>query len=508
MRKLFKTVLLAVAAATLGACGGGGGSPGDTSLPYTISLKADTTVLPINLANETPGFNNYSGIGAYARYTTVLHVQAMEGGKPIQDGEKMFACNLSGGLKSGALYYLDGKDEHMVEVDDGKGGKIKVPGAYRNITLDSNAGGASFHFHAGNEAGPVQIRCAVTNPADKQVSSAIVNITVGANTGLVASVVGTIQAPRYLGTQGNKQDLPTSVGVSVDVKDDANQPIPNSANANVEVSIIPFGASAGARLLSGSQQGSAVKVKTINGIGQFAVSSGPSSGVILLQLTGDRADNDVTNGIQDAVKQLRVVTVHQFVGGLSDLSIRDTELSVVNGMQYTFALTGEGGEPPYKWSSSALPAGLTLSADGILSGTVAAPSGDYNVQFAIEDALGVVVKKNIKIKVTGNFDIDGCDGDLTKACALPDWKGVPVPPAPTGDAYLYTLSLSVGDPSVPVVWTYTPAPPPVTGLTFGADGVIQSIAPPTGATAGTYTFIVTATRGSIVIKRPVKITVS
>ena len=501
MRKLFKTVLLAVAAATLGACGGGGGSPGDTSLPYTISLKADTTVLPINLANEGPG------TGAYARYTTVLHVQAMEGGKPIQDGEKMFACNLSGGLKSGALYYLDGKDEHMVEVDDGKGGKIKVPGAYRNITLDSNAGGASFHFHAGNEAGPVQIRCAVTNPADKQVSSAIVNITVGANTGQVASVVGTIQAPRYLGTQGNKQNLPTSVGVSVDVKDDANQPIPNSANANVEVSIIPFGASAGARLLSGSQQGSAVKVKTINGIGQFAVSSGPSSGVILLQLTGDRADNDVTNGIQDAVKQLRVVTVHQFVGGLSDLSIRDTELSVVNGMQYTFALTGEGGEPPYKWSSSALPAGLTLSADGILSGTVAAPSGDYNVQFAIEDALGVVVKKNIKIKVTGNFDIDGCDGDLTKACALPDWKGVPVSPAP-GAAYLYTLSLSVGDPSVPVVWTYTPAPPPVTGLTFGADGVIQSIAPPTGATAGTYTFIVTATRGGIVIKRPVKITVS
>lgn len=497
MRKLFKTLMLAAAVATLGACGGGGGSPGDTNLPYTISLKADTTVLPINLANEGPG------IGAYARYTTVLHVQAMEGNKPILDGKEIFACNLSGGLKSGALYYLDGKDEHMVEVDDGKGGKIKVPGAYRNITLDSNAGGASFHFHAGDEAGPVQIRCAVTNPTDKQVSSAVVNITVGANTGQVASVVGTIQAPRYLGTQGNKQNLPTSVGVSVDVKDDANQPIPNSANANVEVSIIPFGASAGARLLSGSQQGSAVKVKTINGIGQFAVSSGPSSGVILLQLTGDRADNDVTNGIQDAVKQLRVVTVHQFVGGLSDLSIRDTELSVVNGMPYTFALTGEGGEPPYGWSSSTLPAGLTLSADGILSGTVAAPSGDYNVQFAIEDALGVVVKKNIKIKVTGNFDIDGCDGDLTKACALPDWKGVPAPGTPRDD-YLYTLSLSVGDPSIPVVWTYTPTSP-VTGLSFGADGVIQS----TGdGKAGTYTFIVTATRGSIVIKRPVKITVS
>ena len=97
MRKLFKTLMLAAAVATLGACGGGGGSPGDTNLPYTISLKADTTVLPINLANEGPG------IGAYARYTTVLHVQAMEGNKPILDGKEIFACNLSGGLKSGAL---------------------------------------------------------------------------------------------------------------------------------------------------------------------------------------------------------------------------------------------------------------------------------------------------------------------------------------------------------------------------------------------------------------------
>ena len=168
-------------------------------------------------------------------------------------------------------------------------------------------------------------------------------------------------------------------------------------------------------------------------------------------------------------------------------------------------MTADGGFPPYQWTSSGLPSGLALSADGIVSGTLAAKNGDYDVSVMVEDSVGVQVKKNIKIKVTGNFDIDGCDGDLTKACALPDWKGKPVPPATTADSYLYTLSLSVGDPSIPVVWTYTPAPPPVTGLSFGADGVIQS----TGAgTPGTYVFTVTATRGSIVIRRPVKITVS
>ena len=137
--------------------------------------------------------------------------------------------------------------------------------------------------------------------------------------------------------------------------------------------------------------------------------------------------------------------------------------------------------------------------------------GDYDVNVTVEDSVGVQVKKNIKIKVTGNFDIDGCDGDLTKACALPSWKGTStpaVPPAPAKprDGYLYILSLSVGDPSIPVVWTYTPTSPPVTGLSFGEDGVISTTG--VDGVAGTYTFIVTATRGSIVIKRPVTIAVS
>jgi hypothetical protein len=57
-------------------------------------------------------------------------------------------------------------------------------------------------------------------------------------------------------------------------------------------------------------------------------------------------------------------------------------------MPYTFALTADGGVPPYQWSSSsACHAALTLSADGIVSGTVAAKNGDYDVQRAmVEDS--------------------------------------------------------------------------------------------------------------------------
>ena len=486
MRKLFRFLALSAVMA-VAACGGGGGSPGDTSLPYTIKLTTAKKQLPINLVNE------YPSTGAYARFTTTLYVEAREGNAPIQGGEDIFSCNVAGGLDSGALYYLDGKDEHMVEVDDGKGGKIKVPGAYRSIVLGANAGGNSFHFHAGNKAGTARITCSVTNPADKQVSSASVDIVVGAQTGQPANVIATAQAPGYLGTQGNTQDLRNNVAISALVMDDANQPIPDPSAANLQVTIRPFGASAGARLLAGSQSGTTVQVKTIGGEGQFSLSSGPSAGVILLELTTDRYDNNVSNGIQDPVTQLKAISVHKAIR-TAPLAIIDSEITVTNGFFFSYALTAQGGVPPYTWSASGLPTGLTMSADGVISGTPTAPKGSYKVVVTVTDEVGPVTK-NITIKVEGELAIDGCTSDVSKPCSLPAAK--------VGERYSYTLSFSIGDPSVPVVWTITGNLP--NGLTLAADGTISGtpLAP-----AGTYTFIVTATRGSLKVSRQVQIVVS
>ncbi len=486
MRKLFRFLALSAVMA-VAACGGGGGSPGDTSLPYTIKLTTAKKQLPINLVNE------YPSTGAYARFTTTLYVEAREGNAPIQGGDEIFSCNVAGGLDSGALYYLDGKDEHMVEVDDGKGGKIKVPGAYRSIVLGANAGGNSFHFHAGNKAGTARITCSVTNPADKQVSSASVDIVVGAQTGQPANVIATAQAPGYLGTQGNTQDLRNNVAISALVMDDANQPIPDPSAANLQVTIRPFGASAGARLLAGSQSGTTVQVKTIGGEGQFSLSSGPSAGVILLELTTDRYDNNVFNGIQDPVTQLKAISVHKAVR-TAPLAIADSEITVTNGFFFSYALTAQGGVPPYTWSASGLPTGLTMSADGVISGTPTAPKGSYKVVVTVTDEVGSVAK-NITIKVEGELAIDGCTSDVSKPCALPAAK--------VGEVYSYTLSFSIGDPSVPVVWTITGNLP--SGLTLATDGTISGtpLPPP-----GTYIFIVTATRGSLKVSRQVQIVVS
>ena len=172
--KISKNIVASVVvAAALSACGGGGGSAGESHGAYNVTLTADKTLLPLNTGNQQPG------IGVYAPFTTTLYVKATENGFPIPgsgDDDDTFGCNVEGGLNTGSLYYLDGKDEHMVEVDDGAGGKVKVPGAYRSITLGSNSGGNSFHFHAGDTAGTATITCSVQNPQDKKSYSASITI--------------------------------------------------------------------------------------------------------------------------------------------------------------------------------------------------------------------------------------------------------------------------------------------------------------------------------------------
>jgi len=491
MRKLFGVAALVISS-VLTACGGGGGSPGDTKLPYTITLTADKTQLPINISSQGPG------IGAYARYTTTLYVNASEGGAPILGAKDIFACNLSQGLDSGSLYYLDGDKAH--EDDAGN------PLAYRSITLGSNSGGNSFHFHAGTKSGTARVICSVTNPVDNQVSSASVDIVVGAATGKPASVLGTAQAPGYLGTRDNTfidpvtgQRMRNNVDIQAFLMDDANQPIPDPAAANLQVRIRSFGASAGARLLSGSQSGSVLQVRTIGGIGLVSLSSGPGAGVILLELTTDRADNDVSNGIQDPITSLMAVSVQNAPPGTVPLTITDTAISVTNGMFFSSALTAEGGRPPYQWSSSALPTGLTLSSDGVISGTPTVKNGSYSVTVTVKDEAGFSVSKNLTVTVTGEFAIDGCTSSVSAPCVLP--------PGKVGSIYSYTLSFSIGDPSIPVIWTATGLPDWLT-LDTATGLLTNKSGRPVASDTGTYTFIVTATRGTIVVNQKVTIVVS
>ena len=502
----------AVFAAALAACGGGGGSPGDTPEAYTITLRAERTSLPLNVGHYPVG------IGVEYPYTTTLYVNAKKGSAPIPGGEDIFGCNTEYGLSSGPLYYLDGKEDHQ---------KDGVPSAYRSITLGSNSGGNSFHFHAGDQAGTARITCSVHDPrANRQVSASI-NITVGGATGMAGSIKGVASYP-VLGTQGNNFNLRQSTAINASVWDDANQPVPDTSKANLQVSIRPTTPGAtGARLLAGNQKGGVVQVKTTSGVGLFSLSSGTTEGSILLEMVADRTDNDVTNGIQDPITSLLVVNVSNSVpdGPKIDPLAIDTgkPADATNGLPYSFALSATGGVAPYTWSAlGGLPEGLSLSSSGIFSGTpnVKAP-GNFQVAVRVTDSKGTATTTNLAIKVAKTAETDpvtnsltinlsGCGSDVNVACPLalsnPD---SPVPSPMPEFFYQYVMSVT-GAGTGNAKWEMIQAP---SWLALDGDRGILSItwnnviAPSPLNDCKSGAFFINATRGGVTTMRKVQLVI-
>lgn len=473
----------------LSACGGGGGSAGSTNETYSITLRSAKNQLPLNIAGQP------AVAGAYGSYTTTLYVDARKGSAPIPGGDNIFGCNIDRGLDSGALYYLDGKTEH----EDDK----KNPLAFRSVTLGANSGGASFHLHAGNQVGNVRVTCSVTDPRDGQIRSASVEIAVGGGAGgKPASVRSVAQAPGFLGTRDNLSNLRNNVGIQALVMDDSNQPVPNASAPNLQVSIRPFGASTGAKLISGNQSGGVLQIGTLGGVGAFSLSSGTGSGVVLLELIADRFDNNVSNGIQDAVSSLVAVNVVEGVAS-TPLAFAATNLTVPNTLPFASVLLATGGVPPYSWSAiGAFPPGLTLSSSGVISGTPLAAPGVYTIVATVTDAVGATVARNVTLTVTGAlpldpfiFSVNGCSASANTACVLPN--------AVKGSPYLYSFSASGGDPTLAITWDFQLLPAWLTSATTGNTGFVNGVPP----TCGTNTFLVTATRGTNVVTRQVSIEV-
>lgn len=399
MRTLKYPVYSILAGVVLAGCGGGGGSGGESAAPYDIQLRAEKTSLPLNVQDYP------AGIGAYYPFTTTLYVQASQGGQVIPGGgENTFECDLRAGLETGALYYLDGKSEHETTDKDANGEEVKRPIGYRSITLGANSGGNSFHFHAGDKAGVATVACTVTDPRDKKRHTASVDITVGAATGRAASIK-TVAQFSPVAVQGNAYNYRTATAVQVFALDDANQPLPNSASYNMLVNLLPGSAATGARLLSGTQSGGTVTVNSVGGVGQFALSAGTTPGTIGVEVIADRSDNNVSNGIQDPIKHLMVLPVvsGRPVEVYEPLTVDSASPPAATvGMPYSYFLGATGGAAPYTWTAlGALPAGLLLSSEGLLSGVPSqSQSGTVPVALRVTDSRGMSQVVNVSIAVT------------------------------------------------------------------------------------------------------------
>lgn len=56
------------------------------------------------------------------------------------------------------------------------------------------------------------------------------------------------------------------------------------------------------------------------------------------------------------------------------------------GLGYSVQFVGSGGTPPYIFSATGLPAGLSMSTDGLLSGTPTGPANTYPITVTMQDS--------------------------------------------------------------------------------------------------------------------------
>lgn len=156
------------------------------------------------------------------------------------------------------------------------------------------------------------------------------------------------------------------------------------------------------------------------------------------------------------------------------LTITSTSLSAGNvGTPYGQSLSATGGFPPYTWSQSggSLPAGMSLSSTGVVSGTPTAP-GSYSFGVLATDASGGVTTAGVSLTIQ--------PAPLTITTPSPLASGIAGLDYPmqaftaSGGTGTYTFSLTSG--SLPA------------GLTFSG-GVLSG----NTASAGTYSLGVTVT---------------
>ncbi len=141
--------------------------------------------------------------------------------------------------------------------------------------------------------------------------------------------------------------------------------------------------------------------------------------------------------------------------------------SATSGVAYSASLTPSGGTPSYTWSitSGTLPSGLTLSANGTLSGTTSS-TGSFNITIKVQDGDGASASKTFTLTIASS------SSPPTVTCS-----GTPTSPAP-GQQVTFTASGSGGTGALTYTWS---APIDATGQT------ITVAAPSTSSFSATVT---------------------
>ncbi len=198
---------------------------------------------------------------------------------------------------------------------------------------------------------------------------------------------------------------------------------------------------------------------------QFIVSGVLPSG---LNLFGDRLRGTPTEALETTLTvQLRDATNAEIFDDFP-LTILPASLTIASaslpegrvGQAYSAALLASGGRPPLVWSAQGLPAGLSMSPGGALSGQPQ-EHGDFAVAVAVESGDGQLAATELALRISPPLLV------ITSA-SLPEGRA--------GQAYSAALEATGG--LAPLVWSARGLP---AGLTIDGGGAVAGIPEVSGA---------------------------
>jgi uncharacterized protein (TIGR03437 family) len=114
--------------------------------------------------------------------------------------------------------------------------------------------------------------------------------------------------------------------------------------------------------------------------------SGTAVGTTSWSVSGVKLKNGSNTITITARDMANVLTSQVIQVNYSPPSVKTRNLPKAEaGLPYSYNLEVSGGVPPYSWSASSLPSGLSLSSDGLITGTPAT-TGTYDVNFVVQDS--------------------------------------------------------------------------------------------------------------------------
>src|SRR6267378_2178405 len=171
------------------------------------------------------------------------------------------------------------------------------------------------------------------------------------------------------------------------------------------------------------------------------------------------------NGDDDGARSNSVRVMVNAAAGPQPVKITTTSLATARvGAAYSAALTATGGKQPYRWTlaAGALPGGLSLAANGLISGTPTA-SGNFPVTVSVQDSSSP----------TGWTDMAVLSISIAATVPAPSPVKITTVGLPGGQVgTLYQTQLTATGGKQPYTWTLASGPLP-SGVSLAANGLIS-----------------------------------